>query len=52
LLIDVSNATTNQKHMGVTEERQARRFNQGGAWGKCDSIVLGVVELGGDKKLK
>ncbi len=24
----------------------------GGAWGKCDSIILGEIELGGDEKLK
>ncbi len=45
--MDISNATTNQKHAGVTEERKARRFNRGGAWGKHDSIVLVANESGG-----
>jgi hypothetical protein len=30
LLIDISNATTNQKHAGFTEDRKARRFDRGG----------------------
>ncbi len=47
LLIYISDATTNQKHAGVTEERKVRRFDWGGAWGKHDSIVLGAIELGG-----
>jgi hypothetical protein len=46
--INISNTTTNQKHAGVTEERKARRFGRGGALG---SIILGAIELGGDKKL-
>jgi hypothetical protein len=25
--INISNATTNQKHMGLTEEKKARRFD-------------------------
>jgi hypothetical protein len=33
----------------MTEERKARRFDQGGAWGKHYSIVLVAIELGGDK---
>jgi hypothetical protein len=49
LLIDISNTTTNQIHVGVTEERKARRFDWGGARGKRDSIILGAIELGGDK---
>jgi hypothetical protein len=47
LPIDISNATTNQKHVGVMEERKARRFNRGGAWGKRDSIILVAKESGG-----
>jgi hypothetical protein len=47
LPIDISNATTNQKHVDVMEERKARRFNSGGAWGKHDSVVLVVKESGG-----
>jgi hypothetical protein len=47
LPINISNATTNQKHAGVTEERKARRFNRGGVWGKRDSIVLVAKESGG-----
>jgi hypothetical protein len=31
----------------VTEERKARRFDRGGAWGKRDSIVLVAKESGG-----
>jgi hypothetical protein len=31
------------------EERKVRRFDRGGAWGKCDFIVLGAIEFGGDK---
>jgi hypothetical protein len=49
--LKISNATTNQKHAGETEEWKARRFDQGGAWGKRDSIVWGAIELGGDKNL-
>jgi hypothetical protein len=49
LPINISNATTNQKHGGVMEERKARRFGQGGVWGKHDSIVLGAIELRGNK---
>jgi hypothetical protein len=30
-LIDISNATTNQKHVGMMEERKAKRFDRGGA---------------------
>jgi hypothetical protein len=52
LTINNSNATTNQNHAGVMEERKARRFDRGGVWGKRDSIVLGAIELGGDNKLK
>jgi hypothetical protein len=52
LPIYASNTTTNQKHSGMMKERKARRFNRVGAWGKHDSIVLGAIELGGDKKLK
>ncbi len=48
----ISNATTNQKQAGVMEEWKARRFDQGGAWGKHYSINWGAIELGGDKKLK
>ncbi len=48
----ISNATTNQKHVGVTEEWKARRFEWEGAWGKRDFIVWGAIELGGDNKLK
>jgi hypothetical protein len=33
--------------MGVTEERKTRKFDRGGAWGKCDSIVLVAKESGG-----
>ncbi len=44
---DISNATTNQKHAGVMEDRKARRFDRGGAWGKHDSIVLVAKESGG-----
>jgi hypothetical protein len=40
LPIDISNAITNQKHAGVMEERKARRFDRGGAWRKCDSIIF------------
>jgi hypothetical protein len=47
--INISNATTNQKHAGVMRERKARKFDQGGAWGKHDSIIFGAIELGGDK---
>jgi hypothetical protein len=47
LPIDISNATTNQKHAGVTEESKARIFDRGGAWGKHDSIVLVAKESGG-----
>jgi hypothetical protein len=49
LPIDVSNAKTNQKHAGKTEERKGRIVDQGGAWGKRDSIILVAIELGGDK---
>jgi hypothetical protein len=45
--MDISNATTNQKHSGVTEERKARRFDRGRAWRKRDSIVLVAKESGG-----
>ncbi len=47
LLIDFSNATTNQKHAGITEDRKVRRFNRGRVWGKRDSIVLVAKESGG-----
>jgi hypothetical protein len=47
LPINISNATTNQKYAGVTEERKARRFDRGGAWGKRDSIILVAKESGG-----
>jgi hypothetical protein len=47
LPINISNATTNQKHMDVMEERKGRRFERGWAWGKCDSIVLLAKESGG-----
>ncbi len=47
LPMDISNATTNQKHSGVTEERKARRFDRGRAWRKRDSIVLVAKESGG-----
>jgi hypothetical protein len=50
--INISNTTTDQKYVGMTEERKARIFNRVGVWGKHDSIVLGAIELGGDKKLK
>jgi hypothetical protein len=47
LPIDISNATTKQKHVGITEDRKARRFHRGGAWGKRDSIVLVAKESRG-----
>jgi hypothetical protein len=47
LLINISNTTTNQKHVGMTEERKGRRFDRGGAWGKRDFIVLVAKESGG-----
>jgi hypothetical protein len=47
----ISNATTNLKRAGMTEEWKARRFDRGGAWGKLNSIVWQAIELGGDKKL-
>jgi hypothetical protein len=47
LPINISNATTNQKHVDVMEERKVRRFDRGGAWGKHDSIVLVAKESGG-----
>jgi len=47
LPIDISNATTNQKHAGVAEDRKARRFDRGGAWGKRDSIILVAKESEG-----
>jgi hypothetical protein len=34
LPINISNATTNQKHAGITEDRKARRFYRGGSMGK------------------
>jgi hypothetical protein len=43
----IFNATTNQKHAVVTEERKARRFDRGGAWGKRDYIFLVAKESGG-----
>jgi hypothetical protein len=47
LPINISNITTNQKHVGVTEERMARKIDRGGAWGKHDSIILVAKESGG-----
>jgi hypothetical protein len=47
--IHISKAITNQKHVCMMEERKATSFNWGRAWEKCDSIVLGAIELGGDK---
>ncbi len=43
--IDVFDATTNQKHSGVTEEAQGKRFDRGGARGNGNAIILGAIEL-------
>jgi hypothetical protein len=50
--IDVFDSTTNQKHGGVTEEVQGKRFNGGGARGNGNTIILGAIELGRGKKIK
>ncbi len=50
--IDVFNATTNQKHAGVTEEVKGKKFDGGGARGNGNAIVLGAIELGRGKKIK
>jgi hypothetical protein len=47
LQINISNARTNQKQVGMMEERKARRFDRGKAWGKPDSIILVVKKSGG-----
>jgi hypothetical protein len=51
-LIDVFDATTNQKHACVTEEVQGKRFNGGEAQGKGNAIILGAIKLGRGKKIK
>jgi hypothetical protein len=45
-------STTNQKHVGVREEVQGKRFDGGGAQGKGNAIVLGVIEFGWGIKIK
>jgi hypothetical protein len=50
--IDVFDSTTNQKHMGVMEEVQGKRFNGGGARGNGNTIVLWAIKLGRGKKIK
>ncbi len=50
--INVFDSTTNQKHAGVMEEVQGKRFDGGGAQGNGNSIVLGAIELGRGKKIK
>jgi hypothetical protein len=40
------------KTCGCDGGEEGEEIQLGGAWGKHDSIVLGTVELGGDKKLK
>jgi hypothetical protein len=50
--INVFNSTTNQKHTGVMDEVQGKRFDGGGVRGNGNAIVLGVIELGRGKKIK
>jgi hypothetical protein len=49
--INVFDATTNQKHAGVTAEVQGKRFDGGGAQGNGNAIILGAIELGRGKKI-
>ncbi len=40
---------TDQKHSGTMEEVQGRTCKWQGAGGKCNSIILGAIKLGGNK---
>jgi hypothetical protein len=42
-------ATTNQKHAAAIDKGTKEGCKQGGVGRKRDSIVLGAIELGGDK---
>jgi hypothetical protein len=44
--INVFDSTTNQKHTGVMEEVQGKRFGGGVAWGNGNAIILGAIKLG------
>ncbi len=44
--------TTNQKHKAVIDKGTKEGCKQQGVGRKCDSIILGAIKLGGDKKLK
>ncbi len=48
--IDVFDSTTNQKHAGVTEKVQGKRFDGWGARGNGNAIVLGAIEWAGVKR--
>jgi hypothetical protein len=38
-------ATTNQKQVAMTEEGKARRFDQGGARGKGNTIIFAAIKV-------
>ncbi len=44
-------ATTNQKHAAATNNGTKEGCKRQGAGRKCNSIILGAIKLGGDKKI-
>jgi hypothetical protein len=48
--LTIFNATTNQKLAAATKGSMEGRFNEREAQGKCDSIVLGALDV--DLKVK
>jgi hypothetical protein len=48
-LFDILHATTNQKHADTMEKRWDRMRNRAVMLEEPDSIVLGAIELGGEK---
>jgi hypothetical protein len=45
-------ATTNQKHSGAMEKGWDRMCNRAATLGECNSLILGAIELRGDKQIK
>jgi hypothetical protein len=51
LLINILEATTNQKHVAAIDNGTKKECKWQVARGKCNSIIL-AIKLGGDKKIK
>ncbi len=49
LAFDILHTTTNQKHADTMEKRWDRTHNRVVTLGECNSLILGTIELGGEK---